>query len=223
MRPTALILCITASLTACEDRPSPSPTAGAGPPFDPITFFEGHTQSRGVIETRSGAPTEQVTTDSLAHVDASVQLHMVQHLTFQDGQTRERTWTVWRTGPHQFDATANDMIGTAKGQSDRRTFHWQWVWARSPGNPLMNVTMEQWMYGLRDGSALIRTTVSKLGFIVAEVTEQFTRADMASSPCVHSAPPPYALPSRSAARLTDPGVADNLTATPNVWNGSATG
>src|SRR5208337_490508 len=117
--------------------------------------------------------------------------------------------------------TANDMIGTAKGQSDRRTFHWQWVWARSPGNPLMNVTMEQWMYGLRDGSALIRTTVSKLGFIVAEVTEQFTRADMASSPCVHSAPPPYALPSRSAARLTDPGVADNLTATPNVWNGSA--
>jgi hypothetical protein len=41
----------------------------------------------------------------------------------------------------------------------------------------MNVTMNQWMYGLEDGSAMIRTTVSKLGVIFAEVTEHFTRAE----------------------------------------------
>jgi hypothetical protein len=47
----------------------------------------------------------------------------------------------------------------------------------SPGNPLMNVTMQQWMYRMEDGSVTIRTTVSKLGFIVAEITEQFTHLE----------------------------------------------
>ena len=38
----------------------------------------------------------------------------------------------------------------------------------------MDVTMNQWMYPMDDGSVMIRTTVSKFGMIVAEVTEQFT-------------------------------------------------
>jgi hypothetical protein len=53
------------------------------------------------------------------------------------------------------------------------------VLARSPGNSLMDVTMSQWMYRLPDGSIMIRTTISKFGFIVAEVTEQFTHPDNA--------------------------------------------
>jgi hypothetical protein len=35
--------------------------------------------------------------------------------------------------------------------------------------------MEQWMYQMDDDSLLIRTSVSKFGFILAEVTEQFKR------------------------------------------------
>jgi hypothetical protein len=39
------------------------------------------------------------------------------------------------------------------------------------------VTMQQWMYCMEDGSVTIRTTVTKLGFIVAEVTERFTHPE----------------------------------------------
>jgi hypothetical protein len=159
-----------------------------------MTFFDGHTQSSGVVEDRSGAPTGQITTDSQGFIDRNSRLHMLQHLHMQDGETRDRTWTLWRTGPHQFSAAANDMIGTAAGESDGGTFHWRWVWARSPGNPLMNVTMEQWMYGLPDGSALIRTTVSKFGIILAEVTEHFSHVEAAARPDAASTPPGCALP-----------------------------
>jgi hypothetical protein len=41
----------------------------------------------------------------------------------------------------------------------------------------MDVTMNQRMYGLEDGSVMIRTTVSKFGVIVAEVTERFTHTE----------------------------------------------
>ena len=102
---------------------------------------------------------------------------MVQHLSFQDGTTQQRDWTLWRSGPAQFEATANDMVGTAKGEAEGNVFHWQWVLARSPGNSLMDVTMNQWMYQLQDGTVMIRSTVSKFGLIVAEVTEQFTHPE----------------------------------------------
>lgn len=174
MRPFLLALSLAAGLvSACAAEPAPMPPA-LGPAFDPIAFFDGHTRSWGVIESRSGAPTEHIVTDSLAEKDAAGRLRMAQTLTFQDGTTHERDWVLWRSGPDKFDATANDMDGTAKGEAAGREFHWNWVWARSPGNPLMNVTMNQWMYRMDDGSVTIRTTVTKFGFIVAEVTEQFT-------------------------------------------------
>ena len=51
--------------------------------------------------------------------------------------------------------------------------HWQWTLALHPGNPLTNVAMDQWWYLQADGSMLNRTIISKLGVVVAEVTEHF--------------------------------------------------
>jgi hypothetical protein len=160
---------------ACAGEPeTPMSATGGEPVFDPIAFFDGHTRSWGVVESRSGAPTDRIVTDSRGERDGTDRLRMVQHLRFQDGSSQQRDWVLWRSGPGAYDATANDMVGTAKGEANGRMFHWQWVLARSPGNPLMNVTMNQWMYRMDDGSVTIRTTVGKFGVIMAEVTEQFT-------------------------------------------------
>lgn len=173
MRFSLPVLCITALFVVGCDR-KPAELTGAGPAFDPIGFFTGHTHSQGVIESRSGSPTEWIVTDSHAETDPSGRLRMAQSLSFQDGSKQQRNWTLWRSGPDRFEATANDMVGTAHGETNGRVFHWQWVLARSPGNDLMNVTMNQWMYRLDDGSVMIRTTVTKLGIILAEVSEQFS-------------------------------------------------
>ena len=171
MRSSILLLATLLLLPSCDDTPPPAAT----PAFDPIAFFNGTTQSTGVIETRSGAPREPIETASHASLDTPDRLHMVQTLSF-GGETRERVWTLTRTAANRFDATANDMIGSARGETSGGAFHWQWTLARSPGHPWMNVTMAQWMYPMPDGSLLIRTTISKLGFILAEVTEQFRHA-----------------------------------------------
>jgi hypothetical protein len=178
VRISMMILCVTASLIAgCDNKPVESAMAGTGPAFDPVAFFDGRTRSWGVNESRFGAPTERIETDSQGWINEPHQLRMVHHLTFQDGKIQERTWTLWRTGADRFEATANDMVGSAAGEADGRMFHWEWVLARSPGNALMNVPMNQWMYGLADGSAMIRTTVSKFGVILAEVTDRFTHIE----------------------------------------------
>ena len=86
MRFCLLALWLTASLTAgCVRKPLEAMPVGSGPSLDPMTFFHGRTHSGGVIESRSGAPTEWIVTDSHGVKDGAGRLRMVQHLSFQDG------------------------------------------------------------------------------------------------------------------------------------------
>ena len=169
--------CIALALVACLlGCSAPIPVPGfrtAGPAFDPIRFFTGHVRSWGVLEDRSGQPTSIVTTDCTGEVDAAGTLHMTQRLTIGQDPPVTRDWRMHRTGPNTVEATANDMVGPATGEFSGPAFHWRWTLALQPGNSLKDVTMEQWWYLMDDGSMLNRTTVSKLGFIAAEVSEHF--------------------------------------------------
>jgi hypothetical protein len=148
--------------------------ANTTPPFDPIAFWTGHTTSWGVVENRAGAPTEIIRTDCQGTPEPGG-LHLRQTLVESDGTTRHRDWHLHRTPDGHYTASANDMSGPAYGTAAGRAFHWTWVWETSPGNPLKNVTMHQWMYLLDDGTMLNRTTITKLGVTVAQVSEVFTR------------------------------------------------
>jgi hypothetical protein len=166
---------IVAMLAGCSGPPSLAAFAGSGPPFDPVVFFTGHTRSWGVREDRWGTPEGIITTDCVGTAEGADGLHMVQHLILADGTQQTRDWHLRRVGPDRYEGTANDMVGTAVGEAQGRVFHWTWTWATKPGNPLFDVTMDQWMYLMDDGAMVNRTTVSKLGFTIAEVTEQFER------------------------------------------------
>ena len=63
-----------------------------------------------------------------------------------------------RIGPNRYEATANDMVGTASSKVRSHNFHWTWTLATKPGNALYNVTLEQWMYLMDDGAMVNRTT-----------------------------------------------------------------
>jgi hypothetical protein len=168
------VICVALALTGCG-KPKHADFRRTRPPFDPVAFWTGHVQSWGVIEDRDGAPTETIETDCTGEAEGPDGLHLRQTLTESDGTVRHRDWHLRRTAPNSYIATANDMVGTAQGVAAGRSFHWDWSWASSPGNPLKTVTMHQWMYLMPDGSMLNRTTITKLGFTVAQVTERFAR------------------------------------------------
>ncbi len=130
-------------------------------------------RSWGVLEDRSGEPTDTVVTDCDGHIEPDGSLSMSQRLTFGDGSSETREWHMRRTGPGLYEATATGMVGTGQGESAGRVFHLTWTLAARPGNPLANVAVDQWMY-LYDGGAMVnRTTISKLGVTLASVTERF--------------------------------------------------
>ncbi len=181
---TALVA--TLLVAACSESLPIEKFAGSGPSFDPVTFWTGHTHSWGVLENRFGAPTQIVTTDCVGTAEGADGLHMVQHLDVGDGTPQTRDWHMRRLGGGTFAATANDIVGTAQGQADGRAFHWSWVLQTKPGDSLYDVTMDQWMYLMDDVGMVNRTTIRKLGVILAEVTEQFSRDPAGAAPAPKS-------------------------------------
>jgi hypothetical protein len=177
LAPLLAVLALPAlALTACGHKPIDQ-FAGTEPAFDAVEFWTGHHRSWGVLENRGGAPTDTVVTDCVGTIQPDGTLHMVQTLTLGDGHVQHRDWHLRRTGPGAFDATANDMVGVAHGTAAGRVFHWSWVLALSPGNPIKNVTMDQWMYLMQGGSMMNHTTIRKLRVTVAQVSEVFQVAD----------------------------------------------
>ncbi len=165
-------LCTAAALAGCSD-PLPIKAFTGPPDFDPVRFFGGTINSWGVLENRSGEPTQIVTTDGVGEPEGPDGIHFLQHVHVGTDAPVIRDWHMRRVGAGQFEATANDMVGTVHGEGAGRAFHWTWTLALHPGNPLTNVSMDQWWYLQTDGSMLNRTIISKLGIVVAEVTEHF--------------------------------------------------
>ena len=176
MRAAAVLAAVLLfAVGGCSD-PLPIQSFPSPPNFDPVRFFSGDINSWGVLENRSGEPTAVVTTNGRGEPEGPDGVHFLQHLHVGTDAPTTRDWHMRRVGPGRFDATANDMVGTAHGEAGGRAFHWQWSLALHPGNPLTNVTMDQWWYLQDDGSILNRTIIRKLGIVLAEVTEHFVRS-----------------------------------------------
>lgn len=169
----ALVLVLV--LAACARPLPPAGFANSGPDFDPVAFFTGHVSSWGVQENAAGAPVAIVTTDCNGASTAPGQIQMTQVLRVGSSRPQTRIWRLRRVSGGLYVATANDMAGEADATVSGRMLHWRWILRARPGNSLLNVTMEQWMYQMADGAVVIRTVVTKLGFRVARVTEQFER------------------------------------------------
>jgi hypothetical protein len=165
-------LTLALSLLGCGEAIPVGEFRATEPAIDPIRFFTGHVRSWGVLENRSGQPTGVVTTDCMGEGDGDT-LDMTQRLSIGQDAPVTRIWRMRRAGPNRFEATANDMVGTAIGEAAGRAFHWTWTLSTSPGNRLKDVSMDQWWYLLDDGSLLNRTTVRKVGVILIEVSEHF--------------------------------------------------
>lgn len=143
--------------------------------MDPEKFFSGRTHSWGIFESRSGQPTQLLTTTTQGRaIDG--ELHFEQDLAFENGKKMHRSWRMKRLDAHHYSITGTGIIGVAKGEAYGNVFRLRFTLDAKPGNPLYHVQMSQWMYLQPDGKTLInRDTLTKAGVTVAQITEQFQK------------------------------------------------
>ena len=155
---------------------APRQFTGSAPTFDPVVFFTGRTRSWGVFENRAGQPARRFSTVCDGRREADGTLVLDQTFTYEDGKVQQRHWRIRRLDAHRYMATANDVVGTGEGEAYGNAFRWEYTVALSPGNPLGNVRLRQWMYLQVGGQTMVnRASVLKFGVLVAQVTEEFRR------------------------------------------------
>lgn len=140
-----------------------------------MDFFAGQTNSSGVMEGLGGAPMRTVRTETIGRREGEA-LRIEQDIFVSGSKPQHRSWRIRQLDDHRYEATANDVVGTARGEASGNVFHWDFTLALSPGNSLENVRFSQWMYLQPDGRTMVNhSTIRKFGIVVAQVTEEFRK------------------------------------------------
>lgn len=143
--------------------------------LDPVAFFGGHTKSYGVMESHTGKPSVQITTETIGTVKDG-KVFIEQDLYPGSGQKNHRSWQLKQVDEHNVEATANDIDGTARGKLYGNYFTWTFRLIVKERKFIKHVRMSQYMYLNPDGQSLIiRSVIKKFGIIVTEITEEFKK------------------------------------------------
>ncbi len=174
---TASILALALALGGCTVALSPKAFEATTPEMRPEVFFARSTSSSGVLENRSGAPTQQFHVIGRGHSLPDGTLQLTQTISFEHEAARTRTWLLRRLDAHHYSATLTDASGPVQGEVYGNLFHLIYPMASPPGG-----RMEQWLYLQPDGRTVVNeATVSLLGVTAAHLSERITHEEDASA------------------------------------------
>jgi len=167
----APLVLAAAGLGGCAGALPPSAFEGGGPQMRPEVFFAGTTQSRGVLENRSGAPTQRLHVQGEGQTLPDGGFQLMQSVTLGRNAPKTRTWVMRRVDEHRYTATLTDASGPVEGEAYGDLFHLSYRMASPVGG-----RMEQWLYLQPDGCTVVNeATISLLGVVAARLSERITR------------------------------------------------
>lgn len=158
--------------------PLPAPAADAGgDTFAPEHWFSGRTESTGVIENPDGEPLRRIRTTTRGAIVAGV-LVMEQTLAVEGQPERVRHWKVTRRDDGTYVLACDDMAEPAIGHAAGRSFRMEYELIVAGDSPFGTVHATHWMHLQDDGKTMLnRVVFTKLGVVVASVSESFRKLD----------------------------------------------
>lgn len=147
--------------------------AAERPQLDLKRYFDGRIDAWGVVHDRAGDVVRRfhVAIDARWSGDRGT---LDETFTYADGAREKRVWTVVKDGD-RYTATAADVVGTAVGSAAGNALNLRYVLAVPIDGRVWHLDMDDWMYLMDDRVLLNRTTMSKLGVRVGEVTIAFRK------------------------------------------------
>ena len=86
-----------------------------------------------------------------------------------------RQWTITKIDEHNYEGTASDVVGKAKGYSYGPAFKFEYVLLVPVKGREMKITFDDWIFKQDDRVAINRATMTKFGIKVAELTVVFVK------------------------------------------------
>ena len=143
------------------------------PPLDLAQYFNGTVDGWGMFQDRSGKVLKRfyVRIDATWTGNAGT---LDEHFEYSDGSKENRVWKLVKDG-NRYTGTAGDVVGTAQGSAEGNALRWNYVLALPVDGRTWHMDMDDWMYLVDEKTMLNRTTMSKFGVKVGEVTLSFRK------------------------------------------------
>ena len=139
------------------------------PALDLRTFLQGDLMAYGMLQDRSGRMTRRfVATLQASWVGETGTL--VEQFHFDDGEVQARTWIITHLGNGQYSGTAGDVVGEARGKIAGSVFQLQYQLNVPWNDGAIVVNLDDWLYLIDDRHLINKTTLTKFGFRVGELT-----------------------------------------------------
>jgi len=164
---------LMAVMAGCSS-PSIDQYAEQQPRLDVQAYFNGTLDAHGMFQDRSGKVVKRFVVVMRCSWNGDTGV-LDEDFVYSDGTKQKRVWTLTKTGPGTFSATAADVVGTAQGAVKGNALRWQYVLALPVDGRVINMNMDDWMFLIDDKVMLNRTAMSKFGVDLGSVTLSFTK------------------------------------------------
>ena len=170
------VLCLffTILLTGCANNMKPTDFKDQKPRLIIEDFLSGEVKAWGILQNRSGEVTRQFEAILNGTWDGN-QLILDEKFNWSDGEVQTRQWKINKIDEHNYEGTAGDVVGTAKGYSYGPAFKFEYVLLVPIKGREIKITFDDWIFKQNENIAINRATMKKFGFKVAELTVMFSK------------------------------------------------
>lgn len=146
----------------------PNDYAGTGPEFELKTHLSGPILSEGLIYGPTGKMTNSFVAKMVGEWEGDTGT-LSEEFTYSNGKQQSRKWFLTLGEDNTFTATADDLIGEARGTVSGSTIkmEYQIVLPEDAGGHTLSVT--DWLYLTQNGVIMNKSEMRKFGIKVAEL------------------------------------------------------
>ena len=137
-------------------------------------YLSGNVKAWGVLQNRSGKVIRQFSADLDGKWNGN-QLILDEKFNWDDGEIQTRQWQITKIDENNYEGTAGDVVGKAKGYSYGPAFKFEYVLRSEERRVGMKITFDDWIFKQDDRVAINKATMTKFGFKVAELTVVFVK------------------------------------------------
>ena len=171
-----LLIIISLLITSCSSNQSMKPEdfKNQKPRLIIENYLSGNVKAWGILQNRSGKVTRQFSADLNGKWDGN-QLILEEKFVWNDGEIQNRKWTIDKIDEHNYQGTAGDVVGTAKGYSYGPAFKFEYVLLVPVKGRKIKITFDDWIFMQDERVAINRAKMTKFGIKVAELTVMFVK------------------------------------------------
>ena len=175
MKLKSLLASATAALLTACGSVDVAHYAAEKPSLELPNFFNGTIDAWGIFQKRSGEVARRFNVEIQATWVSPNEGILDERFVYSDGEKQRRVWTLKRQSDGTWQGTADDVVGVATGRVSGNALRWTYVMRLPVDGKEYLVNFDDWMWQMDESSMMNRSTMSKFGVDLGEVTLFFRK------------------------------------------------